>query len=244
MECPRRKAICGYCGITGVYQWVAKRHMLECTKYEVMCPNEGCKERVIHLYLPDHRQACPYESIPCRYETLGCTYMLSRMQKDELKWHENDLGLHVGLMVASLHKQQVQQAYFKIDDFSYYQSLDKTFKYSVDMWNWYILIETNGRGEGQGTHISLSLHWKHALRNMPSWLSSVKIELLNSREDKNHLAYTFTDPDGLVNQKFIAHTALGYNPTYNVLYLKDETLCFRVTSAIINCKQLKPNTTW
>ena len=79
-ECPRRNAICGYCGITGVYQWVANRHMQECTKLEVMCPNEGCQERVVHLYLPEHRQMCPYESIPCRYETLGRTYVSPRMQ--------------------------------------------------------------------------------------------------------------------------------------------------------------------
>ena len=167
------------------------------------------------------------------------------MQRDELEEHENNLNVHAGLVVASLLKQQVQTAYFKIEDFSYHQSLDKTFKYNTDMWNWYILIEPNGRGEGQGTHVSVSLHWKHALRNMPSWLNNVKIELLNHREDKkNHLAYTFTDPDGLANPKFIAHAALGYSPTYNVLYLQDETVCFRVTSAAINCKQLKPNTTW
>ena len=52
-ECPRRKAICGYCGISGVYQWVANRHLLECLKLEVVCPNEGCKERVVHLYLTE-----------------------------------------------------------------------------------------------------------------------------------------------------------------------------------------------
>ena len=157
-ECPRRKAICGYCGITGMYQWVAKRHIQECTNLAVKCPNEGCEERMLHLYLPEHRQVCPYEIVSCRHNTLGCVYTLPRMQKDELERHENNLDLHVGLMVASFHKQQAQQAYFKIEDFSYYQSLDKTFKYNADMWNWYILIETNGRGEGQGTHISLSLH--------------------------------------------------------------------------------------
>ena len=244
LECPRRKAICGYCGISGVYQWVANRHLLECTKLEVVCPNEGCKERVVHLYLPEHRQTCLYESIPCRYEMLGCTYTSPQMERDGHQRHENNLDAHVGLIVASLlHKQQEQQAYFKINDFSYYQSLDKSFKYSADMWNWYILIETNGRGEGKGTHISVSLHWKQALRNMPSWLNSIKLEILNHREDKNHFAYTFTDPDGLVHEKFIAHTSLRYKPSYNVLYLKDETLCFRVTSDLINCKQLKPNIT-
>ena len=39
----------------GWYQWVANRHLLECSKLEVVCPNEGCKERVVHLYLPEHR---------------------------------------------------------------------------------------------------------------------------------------------------------------------------------------------
>jgi hypothetical protein len=244
-ECPRRKAICGYCGTSGVYQWVANRHMLECTKLEVVCPNDGCEERIIHLHLPEHRQTCMYESIPCRYETLGCTHATPRMDGDERQQHENNFEVHAGLMVESLlTKQQEQQAYFKINDFSYYKSLDKTFKYSADMWNWYILIQINGRGEGKGTHISASLYWKQALRNMPSWLNSIKIELLNHRENKNHFSYTFTDPDGLVNEKFIPHTALAYKPSYNVLYLKDETLCFRVTSAVINCKQLKPNTTW
>ena len=197
-----------------------------------------------HLYLPEHRRACLYESIPCRYETLGCTYTSPQTDRDEHQRHKSNLDAHAGLMVASLvHKQQKQQAYFKINDFSYCQSLDKSFKYSADMWNWYIIIETNGRGEGKGTHISVSLHWKQALRNMPSWLNSVELELLNHREDKNNFAYTFTDPDGLVQEKIIAHTSLGYKPSYNELYLKDETLWFRVTSDLINCKQLKPNTT-
>ena len=125
-----------------------------------------------HLYLPEHRQACLYESIPCRYETLGCTYTSPQTDRDEHQRHKSNLDAHAGLMVASLvHKQQKQQAYFKINDFSYCQSLDKSFKYSADMWNWYIIIETNGRGEGKGTHISVSLHWKQALRNMPSWLN-------------------------------------------------------------------------
>ena len=74
-ECPRRKAVCGYCGSTGVYQCVATRHMEECTRLQVLCPNEGCREMVVHLDLPQHRGECLYEEVPCRYETLGCTYV-------------------------------------------------------------------------------------------------------------------------------------------------------------------------
>ena len=244
LVCPRRKAECAHCGTTGAYQWIVTRHIEECTKLEVSCPNEGCGEKVVHLYLLDHRAECLYERVACSYETLGCTHAMPRVQREELQQHEKNLNLHIGLMIASFQKQQLQYAYFKIEDFSYYQSVGKAFKYSVDMWNWYIIIDTNGRGEGGGTHISVSLHWKHAFRNMPSWLNSVKIELLNYREDKNHITYIFSDPDGLVNEQFVAHSSLGYNPTFNLQYLKDETLCFRVTSTIIACKQLKPNTTW
>ena len=147
--------------------------MEDCTKLEVTCPNEGCQEKVVYLYLPKHREECPYESVSCRYETLGCKFAKPQMQKNEIIEHENNLPVHVGLMVTSFHRQQVQQAYFKIENFSYYQSLDKTFKYNADMWNWYmyIVIEANGRGEGKGTHISLSLHWKYALCKMPSWVN-------------------------------------------------------------------------
>ena len=104
---------------------------LECTKVEVVCPNDGCEERVIHLHLPEHPQTCLCESISCRYETLGSTYASPRMERDECQQHEN-LEIGAGLVVASLpNKQQVQQAYFKINDFSSYKSLDKTFKYII-----------------------------------------------------------------------------------------------------------------
>ena len=92
-----------------------------------------------------------------------------------------------------------------------------------------MIIDVNGRGEGRGTHISVCLHWKHALRNMQSWLNSIKIEL-NYHEDKNHFRYTFTDPDGPANKTTVAHRALGYNPTFNQQYLKDKTISFKVTS--------------
>ena len=92
-----------------------------------------------------------------------------------------------------------------------------------------MIIDVNGRGEGRGTYISVRLHWKHALHNMPSWLNSIKIELLNYCEDKNHIRYTFTDPDGLANKTIVAHRALGYNPTFNQQYLKDKTISFKVT---------------
>ena len=105
--------------------------------------------------------------------------------KEELKQYETNLVSHTGLMAASFSKQQLQYTYFKIENFfSYYQPVGKAFKYSADTWNWYMIIDVNGRGKGRGTHISVRLHWKHALRNMPSWLNSVKIELLNYREDK------------------------------------------------------------
>ena len=114
--------------------------------------------------------------------------------------------------------------------FSYYQPVGKAFKYSADTWNWYMIIDVNGRGAGRGTHISVRLHWKHVLHNMPSWLDSIKIELLNYREDKNHVRYTLTDPDGLANQTIVTHRALGYNQTFNPQYLKDKTISFKVTS--------------
>ena len=104
------------------------------------------------------------------------------------------------------------------------------------MWNWYIVIETNGRGEGKGTHISVSLHWKQALRNMPSWLNSVKLELLNHREDKNHFAYTFRDPDRLVHENiFTTKNFLIYGTSFSILSTFSHLFTSQLVSSVCMC---------
>lgn len=241
VDCPRRKAECPHCGASGGYKWIVTKHLEECPKLEVSCPNKGCGQTMVHLLLPKHRQECPHEPVACKYETFGCTVKVPRQHKDKLDYHEQNFSQHYDLVIRSLQNHQQHYAYFKIEEFSYYKSVSKVFKYNADTWNWYIEIDTNGRGEGKGTHLSVRLQWKHVFRNMPSWLSHVKIELLNFREDKNHIAYTFTEPDGLSNERFVAHSDLGYNPLTNCQYLKDENICFRVTSTIISCKIAKAN---
>ena len=61
---------------------------------------------------------------------------------------------------------------------------------------------------------------------LPPW-ASVTVELLNQLEDKNHHCRRLQL--GARNDKFIAHSVLGYNPTTNCQYLKDDKLYFIIS---------------
>ena len=112
-----------------------------------------------------------------------------------------------------------------------------------------INIDANGYDEYEGTHVSV---WAYLMRGEYDdqlefpFKGTIKFELLNQLEDKNHHCTSYTHDDkqndsskkvidqersdeGSGEQDFIPHGDLGHNATINCQYLKDDRLVFRIS---------------
>lgn len=117
-----------------------------------------------------------------------------------------------------------------------------------------ISVNVNGIDEAERTHVSVYAHLEKGVNDESlSWpfLGSVRIELLNQYEDKNHKQYTIKFPRdeevsgrvtgqvkgrGWGTTHFISHKSLGYKPRRNCQYLKDNKLVFRVSTQLPDYK--------
>ena len=106
-----------------------------------------------------------------------------------------------------------------------------------------IAVYSNGHGEATDTHVSI---WLYCMRTGHDGLlkwpvkCTLKIELLNQEGDYRHHETTITaswqKPQAILDRfgvrpienKFITHSALEYNPTNSTQYLRDDCLHFRV----------------
>ena len=111
-----------------------------------------------------------------------------------------------------------------------------------------ISMDANGVGEGKGTHVSVGAHlMKGENDDLLTWpfTGMITVELLNQLEDKNHYSMTMTFPPneeagrqvvyeerpskGWGMQKYIPHSALGYNAAKNCRYLRNDCLYLRIS---------------
>ena len=101
-----------------------------------------------------------------------------------------------------------------------------------------LIVDTNGHGAAQGTHISAWLYPQRGeYDNKLSWPIQVTahLQLLNQRGNHGHVAAspvsakinTMGGHHIEIARKFIAHSELGYNAAKDMQYLKDDCLHFR-----------------
>ena len=115
-------------------------------------------------------------------------------------------------------------------------------------------VDANGFASGKDTHLSVGVHlMKGEYDESLNWPlnSEITVELLNWREDKGHvetiidhynapIAYRTRVIDAKaaiyswIKLQVIPHKELEYNADNNTEYLKNDTLCFRVTKVIIH----------
>ncbi len=111
-----------------------------------------------------------------------------------------------------------------------------------------ISIDANGNRANEGTHVSV---WVYLMSGEYDdqlefpFKGTVKFELLNQLEDKNHHCKSYTHNGTRSSSKrvidremsdngsgvpaFIPHVDLGFNTTKNCQYLKDDCLVFRIS---------------
>ena len=119
-----------------------------------------------------------------------------------------------------------------------------SFYTSSDGYNMYIDVCPNGSGDSIGTHVSVFVHILNGRNDKNlTWpfIGTVEIELLNQLADQNHhlkkLIFT-KETDMNVGKGwgflgFIAHDELH---TSDAQYLKDDTLYFRISAEVAECK--------
>ena len=115
-----------------------------------------------------------------------------------------------------------------------------------------LIVDANGEGDGEGTHISVGTclmrgefdsHLKWPFRG------TVTVQLVNQLEDREHHTGSFDYNDacflyvaqvygersyGLGSPKFLPHSELGLSVFNNCQYLKDNCLIFRIVSVKLN----------
>ena len=112
-----------------------------------------------------------------------------------------------------------------------------------------ITVYANGRGDGEGTHVSVYANvMRGAFDDNLKWpfQGRVVLQLCNQLEDKRHCGHTISfseaaDPkatsrvtdgeraeSGCGTSTLIAHNDLCFNPANNCQYLKDDCLHFRI----------------
>ena len=102
-------------------------------------------------------------------------------------------------------------------------------------------VDANGYSDYKGTHVSVFaaiLKGRYDAELKWPFIGKITFTLLNQMKYKNHHQeiLDFTSEDnaqvgGVVwgYADFIPHSELGYDPDRNTQYLKDNTLCFRMS---------------
>jgi len=84
----------------------SKEHENICDSVPVTCPNACDQDRITRKTLADHMLKCRLESVPCRYNDMGCKEMVQR-KFWALHMKENRKS-HMELMRATIKSRNAQ----------------------------------------------------------------------------------------------------------------------------------------
>ena len=189
------------------YQERTTRHLEECPKMKIPCPNDVCEEEIERCDISQHRQKCLYEGVSCKYINIGCKKMFCRK---DLENHHNDSQQHLQLAIDEVNQQKetikkledkvAQQLStpinFKITNFSKLKMSNEIFYSpgfytSLGGYKTCIRVDAKGWGDGEGTHVSMAAYLMRGENDahLPwPFTGTVTVELLNQLEDDNHIS--------------------------------------------------------
>ena len=260
-ECPKRTYECPHCGEKGKFISITEDHDQVCEKKIVACPNKrsGCSLSMERGKTKEHVSSdCEYTEVACVYESMGCGVRMLR--KDREKHEKEDREKHMDLSLATVkslseqHKtlSEGEAVIFQLPEYASKKEKNERF-YSTPFYThpggykMYVRVDTNGNGDGKGTHVSLFTELLEGLYdNQLRWpfLGTVTYELLNQLGDNNHykMVNIFIASRNMRvgsnrgYHKFVPHSSLGLNPATNTQYLLNDTLYFRVSVKVDNHK--------
>ena len=165
----------------------------------------------------------------------------------KLKKENEDMAIKLHSVMNTIASLRGKLITFKVTEFGKKKANNEVFYsesfYSTCGYNISIAVYPNGHGDGKGTHVTLFAHVVEGdYDNQLQWpfIGTVKVELLNQLEDKNHnyatLPFYEEDNTRVVGHNgFISHSQLSnipqksehaYSDTYpSLLYSHDHTLC-------------------
>ena len=254
--CPNREFQCDYCKEKGTYAGITGEHDKVCKKKMVTCPNGRCGTQVERGKIGEHIQTdCAYGIVPCKYKHVGCEVVKTRM--DMTQHEEEDIKSHLDLAMnelASIKEKSSTLRYgesigFKVSGFSVLKKVNQRFYsdpfYSIEGYKIRLAIDANGCGEGEGTHLSVSIELLDGKRENESERlveGVVVISLLNQLSDSFHFRERFHFKNAQVGQvlgipRFISHADLCSDSSGEVQFLLEDTLYFRVTVVSVSYKE-------
>ena len=229
-KCPKRIVSCVYCRKEDEYEIInGDDHYKECTDIPLLCPNNGCEEKIKQCLMTEHRDTCPKEEVDCHYSKVGCH---EKMKREDLPQHNKEnMEVHLGSAVHTIGKlkeqlhvanrnikqleQQQDHTVTKIKTVGYEALKDSNrtwyspgFYTHLGGYKLRIVIYANGSTSGKGTHVSCFINLVPGeYDDTLEWpfQGEVTVELLNQLEDNNHyeIVIDFDDdtPDKCKNRK-------------------------------------------
>ncbi|XP_064398234.1 TNF receptor-associated factor 5-like [Halichondria panicea] len=262
-ECPHRQYSCPHCQETGEYGDITGEHIKICPKIIIECSNAPhCKTTFPRETKHTHLSTCQYQVVACKYSEFGCEKVPFRK---DLQEHENDDNAHLciamttvltlkkqcTLLNTQLHCSNIKDQLGAISIFkmpSFKEKKDNNIEFFSDPfythprgYKMLIFIDVNGYGKFKGTHVSVGvflMRGEYDDQLKFPFKGTIKFELLNQLEDKNHHCESYTHDGTLDCSKrvidgersnevsgapaFICPGDLGHNATKNCQYLQDD----------------------
>jgi TNF receptor-associated factor 4 len=262
--CPNRDHKCEHCGEKGSYATMTEGHDKKCKMKRVSCLNDGCTVKIQRQKVSEHVSKCPHTVIPCNYKGIGCAKKMKRKdmaaheQEDQFHFHMALETVASQQRVISKLQQiteplQLQPKILVLTKYHKKKENDEQFQSPPfythsNGYHMALRVFVNGRGAGKGTHVSVYaplLEGEHDAKLKRIFIGEVTFTLLNQLEDKNHCTETMSlDATHNVHvggtawgfPQFIPHSALAHDPVKKTQYLKDDTLCFRVSVKVADRK--------
>ncbi len=223
-------------------------HLSTCQYQEVACKYSefGCKKMPFRKDLQEH------ENDDNSHLRIAMTTVLS-LKKQCTLLNTQCTVLNTQLHCSNMKDQPGLTSIFKMPSFK--EKKENNIEYYSDPfytdpkgYKMVILIDANGYDKHKGNHVSV---WVYLMRGEYDdqlefpFKGTIKFELLNQLEDKNHHCKSYTHngtqncSKRVIDQErsgqgtgvpaFIPHRDLGFNTTKNCQYLKDDCLVFRIS---------------
>ena len=247
------------CANIGCSKKVPRSQMIT---HKESCPKEiisyeyitiGCVEKMKREEQEEHNEQSMNEHLQMAVKEIADLKRASDREIADLKRAKETSDREIADLKISLSQ------YIRFSEFSKRKSNNEEwcspgFYTSPGGYKMSLHVDANGVGDGKGTHVSCFICLMSGeYDDILEWpfQGEVTVELLNQLEDKNHYK-DITEFDESTPQKckerivgkqygsgwgcdqVISHSQLGYNSSLNRQYLKDDTLCFRVSVKVIS----------
>ena len=119
--CEKRMYQCHYCHGVDLYSVITGKHLQECHRYPLSCPNHCGETEIPRENVGKHREKCLNEVLPCKFGDIGCTEMVQRRSLQEHLETEKDQHLDHALtktaeMTVQFKKLRAQMTQLQLEE--------------------------------------------------------------------------------------------------------------------------------